>query len=89
MNGGVPDAVTENVADCPTVTVTFTGGTEIPAGVELVPPPLGTDPETQAVRPMARDTSNIAERKLVLGFRFRYLKMVGFYLIDTSSPALH
>ena len=89
MNGGVPDAVTENVAGCPTVTVTFTGATEIPAGVEPVPPPPEPDPEPQAARPMARAASNIDERKLVLEFRFRPLKITDFYRRDTSSSSLH
>ena len=87
MNGGVPDAVTENVADSPTVTVTFMGATEIPAAVGPLAPPLEPDPEPQAARPTANDASNIDERKLVLSFRFRFLKVTDFYRTETSSSA--
>jgi hypothetical protein len=81
----VPEAVTEKVADWPTVTVTFMGANEIPAAVEPVAPPLEPDPEPQAARPMARTASNIDERKLVLGFKFRSLKIADFYRKETSS----
>ena len=65
----MPDAVTENVADCPAVTVTLTGATEIPAAAGLLPPPPEeVDKEPQAARPIARTTSNIDDRKLALDF---------------------
>ena len=71
----MPLAVTVNVAGWPTVTVTLAGGTEIPAAVEVVPPPpdIEPEPELHAARPIARPASIIDKRKLVFAFRFKLL----------------